>query len=134
MRNLCLVLLTLAALPACNIYWGDGDDCLDNGDIAFAGLRNPETGACESYGGGGSGCYQPQAGAETAGDRAPLPDWGECPSACETACGSRCPSPSESGLHCSVSPGSPISCESMSPSRSQSAWILRTRSLPPSTR
>ncbi len=89
-----LAVLLLAVLPACNIYWGDdGDDCYyGEGDIAWSGLRNPENGACESFGGGGGGgCGDDYAtgGAED-GARAPLPDWGECPSACEQLSESDC--------------------------------------------
>jgi hypothetical protein len=89
MRNrftLGIALAALAALSACNIYWGDDDPCSGANDIAFSGLRNPQNGACESYGGGG--CYDTLAGAEA--DRAPLPDWGECPSACEALSESSC--------------------------------------------
>lgn len=95
MRNrLCTALFVLASLTlsACSIYFGDDDDdCLDYGDGAIApvGLRNPETGACEYLGGPGGGCgYDYPAGA--AEDRAPLPDWGECPSECESLTENQC--------------------------------------------
>lgn len=92
MRNrLCLALLAVvaaAAVPGCHIYWGDDDPCSGAGDIAFTGLRNPYNGACESYGGGGR-CHG-YAEADADGARAPLPDWGACPSACEALGESAC--------------------------------------------
>lgn len=69
MRTLfvAIVALTLAPLTACNLYFGGGDDdppmwCDDwgggEGDWGGASepallLRNPETGVCEAFGGGG---------------------------------------------------------------------------------
>lgn len=86
MTNRLLPSTLLAALLAsgCTIYFGDdGDDepCLeDDGAIAPITLRNPETGACEDFGGyGGGGCGPWPAEP----DVAPLPDWGFCPSQCE---------------------------------------------------
>ena len=90
---LCLVLL--AALPACSVFGfgdddGDDDSCVGApeptpgaGDgIALPtngnGLRDPQTGGCDFFG----GCGGPVP--ETA-DRAPLdvPDWGVCGWPCE---------------------------------------------------
>lgn len=85
--RLGLALLALAALPACDIYFGGDDDipCGGGGAIAAIGARNPETGVCEYFGGGGGcGTWEAQD------DRAPLPDWGECPSACESLTEGEC--------------------------------------------
>ncbi len=53
------------------------------------GIRNPYSGQCEYYGGGGGGstgeCDDFGGNfTEPAGDRAPLPDWGVCDGFCET--------------------------------------------------
>jgi hypothetical protein len=94
MRSLLAVLVLLTG---CDLYWnhqGD-DDCRVTGygaDIAPAQeLRNPTTGNCEPYyGGGGPYCNSacgpcPESGADTA-----QPDWGACYSTCnaldEAAC------------------------------------------------
>jgi hypothetical protein len=75
MKSLLLALAVLAS--GCVLYGGDddGDDdvCAYEGDIAAAELRNPDTGSCESWGGGG-GCY---------GAPEPWPDWASCYSECE---------------------------------------------------
>ncbi|MBL9014442.1 MAG: hypothetical protein JNL83_09705 [Myxococcales bacterium] len=96
-RLLCLLVL----VSGCDLYWNQGDDDCEyyatsgaEGDIAPApGVRNPNTGECE-YWGGGYGCDNPCA--PCAGDDlgrpepAALPDWASCQSACtgltEAAC------------------------------------------------
>jgi hypothetical protein len=91
--RLGLALAVLLVMPACTIYFGDDDDdddCFYDVDdtIASTGLRNPETGDCQFFGGGG-GC-----GDDTPvpGEGAPQPDldWGTCPSACESLSESDC--------------------------------------------
>jgi hypothetical protein len=87
--SLVLILASIS-LSACSIYWGDDDDdCYNEGDVAFQGMRNPENGACENYGGGGGNCGWDYANAED-GARAPLPDWASCPSECEALSESQC--------------------------------------------
>jgi hypothetical protein len=81
MRNLaCTVaLLALSLASGCTLYFGDddGDDiCGGSGgaDIAYDQLRDPSSGVCVDYGGGGGGCY---------GAPEPYPDWASCYSSCE---------------------------------------------------
>ena len=93
MRSILAVTSLFAALtvtPGCSFYFGDDDDdCQWGGEapsdpIADPGIRNPETGLCEYYGGGGGGC-DPACGPcadDSYGDRAPLPSWGYCESYC----------------------------------------------------
>lgn len=75
-------LLVASALGGCVIYDGDDDPpCYDGAPEPGWGLRNPQTNECESWGGGGGGCYgddTPAAGADLA-----LPNWASCPTACE---------------------------------------------------
>jgi hypothetical protein len=90
-------LVVLFALPACDIYFGgdDGDDdCTFDDPIAGVGLRNPETGDCQFFGGGGGGCdgddgaiTLPVEPNEGPGD---APDWGACPSECEALSEAAC--------------------------------------------
>lgn len=88
MRPLLRLAILLALTPACTIYFGDDDDsCFAYDDYFDVGLRNPQTGACESYGGGGGGCggdVYPAGAAEE-----PV-DWGQCPSECETLTETEC--------------------------------------------
>ncbi|MDX2086999.1 MAG: hypothetical protein SFX73_04070 [Kofleriaceae bacterium] len=83
-------LLLLVALSGCDLYFGgDGDDApppckdvyygepIDGG--AALGLRNPETGECEGWGGGDM-CPPDACGCYTA--HTSLPDWGYCTSEC----------------------------------------------------
>lgn len=85
--RLGLALVVLLATPACTIYFGgdDGDDdCFADDTIAGFGLRNPDTGACESFGGGGGSCGDPvPLAGDAEGAPLPAPDWGACPSECE---------------------------------------------------
>jgi len=89
MRSLALVALTLVA--GCQLYFDDGDDepCPPYAaDIAPADqLRDPETGECQSFGGGGCDgrCGPcPDYGAVA------MPDWGSCYSQCESLDESTC--------------------------------------------
>lgn len=85
-RLLCLLLV----VSGCDLYWNHGDDdCkyyatgAPEGDIAPAiGQRNPNTGACEYF--GGYGCDDPCApcAADDRGGAVAQPDWGYCQSAC----------------------------------------------------
>jgi hypothetical protein len=82
--------LVLVAVPlaGCSFYFGDdGDDCVgayadDSGyaDEAYPGpgLRNPDNGQCEYYGGGGGGC-----GDHFDDGAAEAVDWASCASGCE---------------------------------------------------
>lgn len=78
-RLLCAAaLLLLPSISGC-VFYTDGDDepCVDYGAPEYwSGYRDPATGVCQDFGGGGGGCYgpvEPQA----------LPDWASCPGACE---------------------------------------------------
>jgi len=72
-------LLALTTASGCTLYFGgddNGDDviCADEAAPQY-GYRDPQTGSCDYYGGGG-GCY---------GEPTPVaqPDWATCPGACE---------------------------------------------------
>ncbi len=92
--RLAYLALALASLPACTIYWGDGDDDVicpagavaDQEGLAapIAGQVNPFTLECQYFGGGG-GCQ-----GAPAEDIAQPPTWGFCESQCtgleESAC------------------------------------------------
>ena len=111
-RPLISLATAVTLLAGCSLYGGD-DDCSYGGggaegagegnsgaDYYDPGLRNPETGSCEYYGGGGGsscdacGNCPPQAEEP---DRLPAPTWGFCESqctglaqdACEAASGCR---------------------------------------------
>lgn len=85
MRSLVVAFVML--LGGCDLYFGGGDD--DCGefvgdlkpDIIAADYRNPDTGQCEYFGGGGY-CND-RCGPCPQYDQPPLPDWGSCYSACE---------------------------------------------------
>jgi hypothetical protein len=84
MRKLALLLSISVLASGCEIYFGDDDDeCASGGTVRVpapdTGLRNPETGVCEYYGGNPDPCYaQPQA-FDAPGA---LPNWGACVSEC----------------------------------------------------
>jgi hypothetical protein len=87
MRRLSILLFTLtssALVTGCDLYFsggGDDDVCpqYERGDFAPAyELRNPQTGQCESQGGGGCDACSDCVGVPTA-----QPDWGQCYSSCE---------------------------------------------------
>ena len=76
------VLASLAG--GCTIYFGDdtGDDCYGEGaPEIWLGYRDPWTGECQNWGGGGGGCYYPLD--DSADLAEPPPDWAACPGACE---------------------------------------------------
>jgi hypothetical protein len=81
MNKLLCTAALLSLLPACNLYFGGGgggDDVIcPQKEPAMFGLRNPDTGSCDNYGGGG--------GCGGAPDPTPIanPDWASCPGACE---------------------------------------------------
>ena len=80
MMKRCLVLALVAPIAGCSFYFGDdtGDDCPPGeGDLAYPGpgLRNPDNGQCEYYGGGG-GCYPSYV--DTEEGAAYQPDWASC--------------------------------------------------------
>lgn len=88
-----LALLLLVTLPACGIYFGgdDGDDdCFYEDGLADYGLRNPETGSCEWFGGGGGGCGEDLPLRDQAGAPFEAPDWGACASECEALTEGEC--------------------------------------------
>ena len=84
MRRLIAVLILLSG---CDLYWnGSGDDVCNydtRGGAAIAPsiqLRNPETGQCQYFDGGG-GCDN-QCGPCPAATGVVEPDWGQCYSSC----------------------------------------------------
>lgn len=92
MRLASPVLLLLLLAPGCIFYSGDDDDCYYGGggrepgaDYYDPGQRNPDTGECVYFGGGGGGqcdaCGNCPPGAED-GLQAPAPTWGSCESQC----------------------------------------------------
>jgi hypothetical protein len=84
MKSLALAALTL--LAGCELYFSDGDDddCQFPADITDNGLRNPETGSCEPFGGCDPSC------ADCAAVTTLNPDWGSCFSACDSLDESTC--------------------------------------------
>ncbi len=85
-RGFAVVLMLLAG---CNLYFTGDDECdYDYGAPAPAlELRNPQSGQCEAFGGGG-GCDSPCG--PCALDLIALPDWGACQSECEALDESSC--------------------------------------------
>jgi hypothetical protein len=78
-RLLCtVVLIALASAAGGCVFYADDDDCA--APDYWLGYRNPDTGVCENWGGGGGGCYGALEGAQ---DVQALPDWASCPGACE---------------------------------------------------
>jgi hypothetical protein len=84
-----LALLAVVILSGCDLYWHNGGDdvCAYGALVPSQELRNPQTGDCQPFGGGGCNnacgpCAEPAAGA--------MPNWGACYGACEglaeTAC------------------------------------------------
>jgi hypothetical protein len=89
MMKRCLVLAIVAPLAGCSFYFGGddtGDDCETDGsgdaEYPQPGLRNPDNGQCEYYGGGGGCGYPPYDYADESG-AAYEPDWASCASGCE---------------------------------------------------
>jgi hypothetical protein len=90
------VSVSALASSGCNLYFGgdDDDDCLWGGERPPEGeaavrLRNPETGQCEAWGGGGWPCEDPcvpcaQPAAEKSDRAIAWPSWGTCDGYCET--------------------------------------------------
>src|SRR5689334_16155942 len=73
-----LALLSLAS--GCTLYFGDDDDddCALYDEAYDSEPRDPSTGECQYFGGGGGGC-----GLENDGAEAPAPDWASCYTQCE---------------------------------------------------
>ena len=103
MRSYLLSILAITVLPlgACNLYFSGGDDpepCEFGGgtndapstdfEDAPQQLRNPQTGQCESFFGGGGGwtcddtCGPCPAGSDSAGTPIFIPSWGVCEGMC----------------------------------------------------
>lgn len=88
MKRLLVVALATLTVPGCALFFDDGDDCSYGGGAAEPaidpGLRNPETGRCEYFGGGGGDVCGDYGGPSA--DQEPglgaLPDWGLCQSEC----------------------------------------------------
>jgi hypothetical protein len=85
-----MLLVLLVSLTGCSLYWHGDDDCNYADDYAPAfELRDPQTGQCEGFGGGGN-CYCGPC-PETAGADIPAPpQWpmcfGSCSALSEQAC------------------------------------------------
>ncbi|MCW5807733.1 MAG: hypothetical protein KIT31_35600 [Deltaproteobacteria bacterium] len=75
--------LALLFVASCTLYFDKHPRCDVADDVAFPfdpnQLRDPSTGECHAFGGGGCG----DSCAPCALERAPLPDWGQCFSACD---------------------------------------------------
>jgi hypothetical protein len=90
MRSLAGIAVALVALGGCNLYFGNGDDVQCRwgaDDVATIELRDPSTGVCQPFGGGGcidscSPCADITA--------IPAQDWGSCFSQCESLDESSC--------------------------------------------
>ncbi len=92
MRPFLALTPLLIALPACGIYFGEGDDCdfggaLENSEAPGAfelPRRNPETGVCEQGGIRPPTCGDPCAPCTNDdGDFVPARSWGFCNGVCE---------------------------------------------------
>lgn len=98
-RILALSIVPLLLSSGCGFYFGDDDDDWDDcppygaaaDPVSGFDLRNPYTGQCEYFGGGG--WCDPQCGpctGDSDGAQAPIPTWGYCWSYCsgldETSC------------------------------------------------
>ncbi len=83
--RLAAVVAVLAPSVGCTFYFGGDDDpCEDGGDRAFWGYRDPNSGECINFGGGGGSCggdAVPVADAE--GAALAQPNWASCPGVCE---------------------------------------------------
>lgn len=81
------LLLGFLALAGCDLYFGNTEkpppQCGCGADHPYQELRDPQTGECEPWGGGGcdgdGGCDCCGLGA----DIAAIPDWGSCGGACD---------------------------------------------------
>ena len=89
----------LSLVAGCDLYFGGGDDdppCVYGGDYADGGgaigpsyeLRDPATGLCSYYGGGGY--CDGLCGPCPEYDVAPAPDWGACYGRCDGLDASSC--------------------------------------------
>jgi len=81
-RGLAVVLMFLAG---CDLYFNGGDDdCkfATGADIALQEFRDPFTGQCQSFGGGG--CDDSCGPCPEFDSAQPQPDWGSCWSECES--------------------------------------------------
>lgn len=95
--RLATPVLALLLVPGCVFYtggddddpcrYGGGDGDVDPGgapgDYYDPGLRNPETGQCEYWGGGGGQCDACGNCPPVGEGEAPTPTWGSCESGCE---------------------------------------------------
>nr|MBA3818940.1 hypothetical protein [Deltaproteobacteria bacterium] len=90
---------TLFLLAGCDLYFDGGDDppCAYGGEKELAPAyeqRNPQTGQCEQFGGGGCdercGPCPAYDTSGASGDQAAQPDWGSCYSQCEALDESSC--------------------------------------------
>ena len=83
--RLCALLVLVAG---CDLYWnpnGSGDDNCDPGPNEPAiELRNPDTGQCQSFGGGHCGCGAPCVGGVD------VPAWPVCHGTCDQLAESDC--------------------------------------------
>jgi hypothetical protein len=83
-----IVLVAALAAPGCVFFEDDDDDTCkweatgQPTDIAAYELRDPLTGVCQAFGGGG-GCSDPCAPCSMAGFEEAYPDWGQCYTGCE---------------------------------------------------
>lgn len=81
---LCFATITIVTATGCDLYWSDdGDDdviCLTPPALPY---RNPETGVCEPYGGGGGGCGPCEPCPLGAPETGALPAWPACYGSCQ---------------------------------------------------
>ncbi len=86
MRLWLPALIAIATLAGCDLYLDDDPPCAQTPPSGGAArpLRNPETGACENFGGGAGGGGCDSCGRCAEPTSIALPDWGSCYSECES--------------------------------------------------
>lgn len=87
-----LLVLTVIVLGGCNLYFSGDDQQCGYGAVDIAPsfeLRDPQTGTCQPFGGGGGGCPCGQL-CDDAVPPIAQPDWGMCFSQCDALDESTC--------------------------------------------
>ena len=109
-------LIALLGLVAASGCFGGDDECIyydkAGADFAPNELRDPTTGTCQPFGGGG--CNSSCEPCATEGDLAPNPDWAQCYSQCEALDETNCKL--KSGCRAAYAGASFYQCWAVAPS------------------